>query len=85
MKHAFRIYLIQSSSFNYGMTQHQATITRKIDIDHFYVGVNETNIVLPRQFTANTAITALIMDCIDSNSGAFFGVVMQMEHSQLSH
>src|SRR3984893_15227985 len=47
LKHPLRIPLVQLGSFHYGMAQHQAAITRKINIDHFYVGVDETNIVLP--------------------------------------
>src|SRR5260370_7851203 len=85
LKHAFRIHLVQLRSFHNGMTQYQASIARKIDIDHFDVGIDEPNVVLPRQFPANTTIAAFIMDSIDSDAGALLRIVVQMEHSQVSH
>src|SRR5882757_3513180 len=56
LKHALRIRLVQLGSFHYGMAQHQATIARKVNIDHFNVGIDEPEIVLPCQFTTDTTI-----------------------------
>ncbi len=85
LKHAFGVRFAQSDAFHYGMAQHQAAIARKINIDHFDVGIDEPNFVLPRQFTTNTTITALIMDSIDSDAGGFRRIIMQMKHSQASY
>jgi hypothetical protein len=67
------------------MAHHQAPITRKININHFDVRLNKSEVILSRQFTTNTTITALIMDRIDPNAGAFVGIVVQVEHSHLAH
>ncbi len=51
LKHALRVHLIQLGSLHHGMAQHQATIAGKVDIDHFDVGIDISNVMLPRQFT----------------------------------
>src|SRR5258706_4951973 len=85
LKHALRVHLVQLGSLHHRMAKHQATIAGKVDIDHFDVGIDISNVVLPRQFTTNTTITAFIMDGVDPDAGALLRIVMQMKHSQVSH
>jgi hypothetical protein len=56
--------LVQLGAFRYGVAQHQAGIAGKINIDHFDVGIDEPDVVLPRQFTTNTTVAAFIMDTL---------------------
>src|SRR5258708_12580082 len=67
------------------MSQHQAAIAGKINIDHFDVGIDVPDVVLPRQFATNPTVAAFIMDGIDPDAGAFLRIVMQMEHPHLAH
>src|SRR3954453_7552783 len=85
MKDLLGIGLREKGSFYNGMTQHQAPITGKININHFDVRLNNPEIILSRQFTTNTTITALIMYRIDPDASAFVRIVIQMEHSHLAH
>src|SRR5258708_5534670 len=84
LKHALGVRLAQLGALHDRMAQHQAPIARKIDVDHFDVGVDEPDVVLPRQFTTNPPIAAFIVDGIDPDAGAFRRIVMQMKHSQVS-
>ena len=79
LQHALGVGLVQLGAFHYGVAQHQATIAGKINIDHFDVGIDVANVVLPRQFAANPTIAALIMDRIDQNTFALLRIVMQMK------
>src|SRR5438477_591014 len=85
MKDLLGVGLREKGSFYNGMAQHQAPITGKININHFDVRLNNPEVILSRQFTTNTTITAHIMYRIDPNASAFEGIVMQMEHSHLAH
>src|ERR1700676_1658030 len=76
LKHAFCVHLVELGSFHHGMSQHQATIACKIDIDYFDVGIDVANVVLPRQFATNSTIAAFIMNSIYLDAGAFLGIVM---------
>src|ERR1700733_7226213 len=67
------------------MTQYQATISGEIDINHFDIGVDETHVILLRQFAADASVTPAIMDRIDPDAGAFFGIVVQMEKAEGTH
>jgi len=59
LEHALGVGLVQLGAFHYGVAQHQATIAGKINIDHFDVGIDEPDVVLPRQFTTNATIATL--------------------------
>ena len=47
LKHALRVHLVQLGSFHHRMAKHQATIAGKVDIDHFDVGIDVSDVVLP--------------------------------------
>src|SRR5260370_38762030 len=84
-KHADGVRFGEVGALHHGMAQHQATIPCQIDIDHLDVGIDVPDVVLPRQFTANTTIAAFIMNSIYLDAGTFLRIIMQMEHSQFSH
>ena len=65
LKHALGVGLVELGALDHDMAQHQAAIAGKIDIDHLDVGIDVADIVLPRQFAADAAIAALIVDRID--------------------
>ena len=83
LKHALRVDLVELGSLHHGMPQHQTAIAGKINIDDFDVGIDVTDVVLPRQLATNPTVAALIMDGIDPDAGAFLRIVMQVEHPQL--
>src|SRR5260370_1828815 len=59
LEHALGVGLVQLGAFHYGVAQHQATIAGNINIDHFDVGIDEPDGVLPRQFPTNPTIPTL--------------------------
>src|SRR5258708_5079937 len=85
LKHALGVSFVKLGSLYDRMSQHQATIAGQIDVDDFDIGIEESDIVLPRQFTANAAIAPLVMDGVDPDAGAFLRIIMQMKHAKLPH
>src|SRR5207237_3348008 len=57
----------------------------EIDVDDLDVGIDESDVVLLGQFTADAAITTIIVDGVDLDAGALFRIVMQMEHAEVPH
>ena len=79
LKHAPCIRLVELRALHYDMAKHQAAIAGEIDIDHLDVGIEEADVVLPRQFAADAAIATRIMDRIDQDAFGEFGIVVQMK------
>src|SRR6266567_8944967 len=67
------------------MTQHQPAIAGEINIDNLDVGIDEPDVVLLGQFTADAAITTFIVDGIDPDARALFRIIMQVEHAEVPH
>jgi hypothetical protein len=63
----------------------QAAITGEIDIDDLDVGVGKSNVILARQFAADAAIAALIVNGIDPDAGLLFWIIVQMERPEVPH
>ena len=85
LKHAPGVGLVQRGAIHHDMAQNQPAIAGEIDIDHLDVGIDETDIILPRQFAPNAPIAALVVDRIDLHLGFFLRIVVEVEHAQLSH
>ena len=79
LQHAPGIGFGELGALDHGMTQHQATIAGKVDIDDFDVRVDEADVVLPCQFAPQPAVAALVVDGVDEDTGAILGIVVQME------
>ena len=82
LQHALGIGLVELRALDHRVAQHQAAIAGEIDIDDLDVGIDEADVVLPRQLAADAAIAALVMDGIDLDAGALRRIVVQMEHAQ---
>ena len=85
LQHAPGIGLIQLRAFYRRVAQHQTAIAGEVDIDDFDIGIDEADIVLPRQFATNPALAAFIVDGVDLDPGAFIRIVVQMEHAEAPH
>ena len=59
----------------HGMTQHQPAIAGEIDVDDLDIGIDEADVVLPRQLAPYAAIAALVMNGIDPDAGALRRIV----------
>ena len=73
LQHAPGVGFGELGALHHGMTEHQAAIAGKIDIDDFDVRVDEADVVLPRQFAAQPAVAALVVDRIDQDAGPLPG------------
>ena len=85
LQHALGVGLVELGALYHGMAQHQPAVAGKIDVDDFDVGVDEADIVLPRQFAPQPAIATLVVDRVDQDTGPFLRIVMQMEHAEVPH
>src|SRR5579871_3942279 len=75
------VRLVELCALHYRMAKHEAPVAGEIDVHHLDVGIDEADIVLPRKFAANAAIAARIVDRIDLDAFAEFGIVVQMEET----
>ncbi len=70
LQHALGICLVQPGALHHGMAQHQAAVAGQIDIDHLDIRIDVADIILPRQFAADAAKAALVVDGVDQDAGA---------------
>src|SRR6185312_2291346 len=85
LQHAPSVGFVELGAFHYHMAKHQPAIAGEIDIHHLYVRVDIANVILPGEFAADAAITARIVDRIDLDAFAEFGIVVQMKQPPASH
>jgi hypothetical protein len=74
------------AALHHDMAQHQAAVARQIDVNDLDVGIDISDVILPRQFVTNPAVAARIMDRIDPDAGGFLRiVVMEDGSSSIAH
>lgn len=85
LEHTLGVNLIEQRTVYCRVAKQKAAITGEIDIDNLDIGIDETNIVLPRQFPADAAITPIVMDSINPDARSFRRIIVEVEHPHMPH